>query len=70
VVDFAAEIPPVSVEGARCVKVEGRRQWLAFPAAASAAPLVAAVAARHALVDLSVREPAIEEVIARMYGAR
>jgi hypothetical protein len=39
-----------------------------FPAANSAAPLVAAVAARHDLVDLSVREPAIEEVIARMYG--
>jgi ABC-2 type transport system ATP-binding protein len=68
VVDFADELPPVTVEGARCVKVEGRRQWLAFPAAASAAPVVAAVAARHALVDLSVREPAIEEVIARMYG--
>jgi ABC-2 type transport system ATP-binding protein len=68
VVDFADELPPVALEGARCVKVEGRRQWLAFPAAASAAPLVAAVAARHALLDLSVREPAIEEVIARMYG--
>ncbi|MFC4036408.1 ATP-binding cassette domain-containing protein [Streptomyces polygonati] len=69
VVDFARELPPVQVDGARCVKVEGPRQWLAFPAAASAAPLVAAVAAAYPLVDLSVREPAIEDVIARMYGA-
>ncbi|WP_256069376.1 ATP-binding cassette domain-containing protein [Streptomyces sp. DvalAA-14] len=68
VVDFAHELPPVQVDGARCVKVEGPRQWLAFPAAASAAPLVAAVAATYPLVDLSVREPAIEEVISRMYG--
>ncbi|WP_433889607.1 ABC transporter ATP-binding protein [Streptomyces sp. CA-111067] len=69
VVDFAAELPPVELEGTRCVRVEGPRQWLAFPASASAAPLVSAVAARYPLVDLSIREPAIEEVIARMYAA-
>lgn len=69
VADFARELPPVQVAGARCVKVEGPRQWLAFPAEASAAPLVAAVAKDYPLVDLSVREPAIEDVIARMYGA-
>lgn len=55
--------------GARCERVEGPRQWIAFPAAASAAPLVAELAARHGVVDLSVREPAIEDVIARMYAA-
>jgi ABC-2 type transport system ATP-binding protein len=68
VVDLAATAPPIEVPGARVVRVEGPRQWLAFPAADSAAPLVAAVAARYPLVDLSVREPAIEDVIARMYG--
>jgi ABC-2 type transport system ATP-binding protein len=67
VVDFARELPPAEVDGARCVRVEGPRQWLAFPAAASAAPLVSALAARYPLVDLSIREPAIEDVIARMY---
>ncbi|MBT2902122.1 methionine ABC transporter ATP-binding protein, partial [Streptomyces sp. McG3] len=51
----------------RAVKVEGPRQWLAFPATASAAPLVARIAADYPLVDLSVREPDIEAVIARMY---
>ena len=70
VVDFERELPPVSIDGARAVRTEGPRQWLAFPAAASAAPLVAELAARYPLVDLSVREPAIEDVIARMYGER
>ncbi|MFB7905552.1 ATP-binding cassette domain-containing protein [Kitasatospora sp. NPDC056076] len=68
VVDLAEARPPIEVAGARVVKVEGPRQWLAFPAQESAAPIVAAVAARYPLVDLSVREPAIEDVIARMYA--
>ncbi|MFE7192089.1 ATP-binding cassette domain-containing protein [Kitasatospora sp. NPDC057541] len=68
VVDLAEAGPPIEVPGARVVRVEGPRQWLAFPAQQSAAPLVAAVAARYPLVDLSVREPAIEDVIARMYA--
>ncbi|MDQ0991135.1 ATP-binding cassette domain-containing protein [Streptomyces sp. V3I7] len=68
VVDLERELPPVTVPGARVVRVDGPRQWLAFPAAASAAPLVARIAAEYPLVDLSVREPDIEEVIARMYA--
>ncbi|KJY34482.1 MULTISPECIES: ATP-binding cassette domain-containing protein [Streptomycetaceae] len=68
VVDLAGSHPPIEVPGARVVRVEGPRQWLAFPAQESAAPVVAAVAARYPLVDLSVREPAIEDVIARMYA--
>ncbi|WP_243745243.1 ABC transporter ATP-binding protein [Streptomyces hainanensis] len=68
VVDLERELPPIEVAGARTVRVEGPRQWLAFPASASAAPLVAAVAEGYPLVDLSVREPDIEDVIARMYA--
>ncbi|KQV11732.1 MULTISPECIES: ATP-binding cassette domain-containing protein [unclassified Kitasatospora] len=68
VVDLAEPRPAITVPGARVVRVEGPRQWLAFPAEQSAAPLVAAVAERYPLVDLSVREPAIEDVIARMYA--
>lgn len=68
VVDLAEAGPAITVPGARVVRVEGPRQWLAFPAEQSAAPLVAAVADRYPLVDLSVREPAIEDVIARMYA--
>ncbi|MFI7240481.1 ATP-binding cassette domain-containing protein [Streptomyces qinglanensis] len=69
VVDLEYEMPPIAgLEGARTVRTEGPRQWLAFPAAASAAPLVSRLAAEYPLVDLSLREPAIEDVIARMYG--
>ncbi|WP_264483157.1 ABC transporter ATP-binding protein [Streptomyces pinistramenti] len=69
VVDLERELPPIDgLPGARTVKVAGPRQWLAFPAGQSAAPLVAAVAARYPLVDLSIREPDIEDVIARLYA--
>ncbi|MDT0341694.1 ABC transporter ATP-binding protein [Streptomyces litchfieldiae] len=67
VVDLEQELPPIELEGARTVRVEGPRQWLAFPASASAAPLVARVAREYPLVDLSLREPDIEDVIARLY---
>ncbi|CAL9457063.1 ABC transporter ATP-binding protein [Streptomyces sp. enrichment culture] len=70
VVDLEREVPPIEAPPARVVRVEGPRQWLAFPASRSAAPLVAAIAARYPLVDLSVREPDIEAVIAKMYAGR
>ncbi|WP_405561243.1 ATP-binding cassette domain-containing protein [Streptomyces sp. NBC_01180] len=70
VVDLERELPPIHIPSARNVRVEGPRQWLAFPASASAAPLVAAVAAEYPLVDLAVREPDIEAVIAKMYADR
>ncbi|MFB9556129.1 ABC transporter ATP-binding protein [Streptomyces roseoviridis] len=68
VVDLARETAPIEVPGARFVRAEGPRQFLALPSSASAAPVVAAVAAAYPLVDLSVREPDIEAVIAKMYG--
>ncbi|MEU4084282.1 ABC transporter ATP-binding protein [Streptomyces aureus] len=70
VVDLERELPPIEAESARVVKVEGPRQWLAFPAGTSAAPLVARIAADYPLVDLSVREPDIEAVISRMYAGK
>ncbi|WP_406139607.1 ATP-binding cassette domain-containing protein [Streptomyces sp. NBC_01089] len=70
VVDLERELPPINIPAARNVRVEGPRQWLAFPASASAAPLVAAVAAAYPMVDLAVREPDIEAVIAKMYAER
>jgi ABC-2 type transport system ATP-binding protein len=68
VVDLEHEMPPVRTGLARVVKVEGPRQWLAFPASAPAAPLVAELAAAYPLLDLSIREPDIEAVIAKMYA--
>jgi ABC-2 type transport system ATP-binding protein len=71
VVDLERELPPIEgIAGARTVRTEGPRQWLAFPAAASAAPIVSQIADGYPLVDLSVREPDIEDVIARMYTGR
>ncbi|MEU5308217.1 ATP-binding cassette domain-containing protein [Streptomyces sp. NPDC021562] len=71
VVDLERELPPIEAgASARVVKVEGPRQWLAFPSSESAAPLVARIAAEYPLVDLSVREPDIETVIATIYAER
>lgn len=68
VVDLVDEAPPISVPGATTRKVEGPRQWLSFPSDASAAPLVAAVAAAYDVADLSIQEPDIEDVIRELYS--
>ena len=71
VVDLERECPPVEVPApARVVRVDGPRQWVAFPASEPAAALVTRIAERYPLVDLSVREPDIEAVIAQMYAER
>ncbi len=67
VVDLVDEADAIDVPGATVRKVEGPRQWLSFPAEASAAPVVAAVAERYAVADLSINEPDIEEVIRDLY---
>jgi ABC-2 type transport system ATP-binding protein len=68
IVDLASSIEPIAIEGATVTKVDGPRQWLSFAANTSAAPLVAQVAALYPLVDLSVAEPTIEAVIAKIYA--
>jgi ABC-2 type transport system ATP-binding protein len=67
VVDLVDESGPIDVAGADVVRVDGPRQWLAFPADASAAPLIASVAASYDVADLSIREPDIEDVIRDLY---
>jgi ABC-2 type transport system ATP-binding protein len=49
-------------------RVEGARQWLSFPAQASAAPIVSTLASAYDIVDLSIQEPAIEDVIRLLYA--
>jgi ABC-2 type transport system ATP-binding protein len=68
VVDLVDTAPAIEVPGALAWKVEGPRQWLSFPADASAAPIVAAVAAAYDVADLSIQEPAIEDVIRELYS--
>jgi ABC-2 type transport system ATP-binding protein len=67
VVDLVEPEAPLDVPNASTVKVEGPRQWLVFPADASAAPLVAHIAATHEVADLAILEPDIEDVIKRIY---
>jgi len=70
VVDLDEAAPPIQVLGARVVRVDGPRQWLAFRSAdVSAAQLVAAVAATHGLRDITIEEPDVEDVVRRLYDA-
>jgi len=70
VVDLVDTRPAIEVPGATVLRVDGPRQWLAFPAEASAAPIVAAVAAAYDVADLSIQEPDIEQVIRQLYSGR
>jgi ABC-2 type transport system ATP-binding protein len=75
VVDLEEPAPPLVVPGARIERVEGPRQWLAFRRdEVSAARLTADVLERARIVDLSIEETDIEEVVRRIYrgqlGAR
>ncbi|MGI5162899.1 ABC transporter ATP-binding protein [Spirillospora sp. CA-253888] len=71
VVDLARPGPPVtppaSVPGVVVERVAGPRQWLRLPRAANAAAVVAAIAERHEVVDISLGEADIEEVLAGLY---
>ncbi|WP_304452692.1 ATP-binding cassette domain-containing protein [Nocardiopsis sp. YSL2] len=65
VVDLAAPTAPLAVEGARCVRVEGPRQWLEL--SDNPARVIAEVTRRHGVADLTLREPDIESVVAALY---
>ena len=50
------------------MKVDGPRQWLRFRRdATTAAELIAEVAERYPLRDLTLEEPAIEDIVRRIY---
>lgn len=68
VVDLERASAALDVPGCVVERMDGPRQWLRFKRGeVSAASLVAAVAARAPLVDLSITEPSIEEVVRRIY---
>jgi ABC-2 type transport system ATP-binding protein len=67
-VDFAEAAPDLALPGVTVRARQDRALELAFdPAATSAPALIAAITAAHAVEDIHVVEPAIEEVIARFY---
>jgi len=68
IVDLVEAEALVDDPDAVVVRREGHRVWLAFePERVSAAALIARVTARHAVADLFVDHPPIEEVVARLY---
>ena len=68
VVDLAEPRPPIEVAHATVDKVDGPRQWLRFRRdATTAATLIAEVAALYPLRDLTLEEPAIEDIVRRIY---
>lgn len=67
-IDFAGEAPLIDLPGVEVRSRDGRSLELAFdPASTSAPMLIAAITADHAVEDIHVEQPAIEEVIARFY---
>jgi ABC-2 type transport system ATP-binding protein len=68
VVDLADTAAPVEVDGAIVTRVDGPRQWLALPSGGSAAGVIARLITAYDVVDLSIADPEIEDVIARLYS--
>jgi ABC-2 type transport system ATP-binding protein len=67
-IDFAGPAPELEMPGVTVRARSERSLELAFdPAKIPAPKLIAAIAAQHAVEDIHVDEPAIEEVIARFY---
>ena len=66
--DGRALPPRLDVPFAQEARSDGPRRWLRFNRAdTTAADLIAAVAARYRVRDLSIEEPEIEEIIRRIY---
>lgn len=69
IVDLVDENQAVQDGAANVIRQEGHRVWLTFdPNLISAAELISRVTARHAIRDLYVENPPIEEIIAKLYG--
>jgi ABC-2 type transport system ATP-binding protein len=68
IVDFVDPETQLAAFTARVLKREGSRFTLGFdPEAVSPAALISEIASRHAVRDLFVEHPPIEEVVAELY---
>ncbi len=69
IVDLADDFPSaLEVPPAREVRADGPRRWLQFNRLeTTAAELIAQVAARYRLHDLTIEEPDIESIVRRIY---
>jgi ABC-2 type transport system ATP-binding protein len=69
-IDVNPDDAPVeqTLPGATLVKRDGPRHWFRFNRSeASAADVIAMVAARYRLLDVTIEEPEIEEIVRRIY---
>jgi ABC-type uncharacterized transport system ATPase subunit len=68
VVDLVETRPPLQLTHGSVVRTDGPRQWIRFRSQeTSAAALISAVSDQAQVVDLSIEEPDIEEVVRRVY---
>lgn len=68
VVDLEEANGPLDVPGATVIRVDGPRQWLRFRRSqTTAAQVIAEVAAAARLRDLTIEEPAIEDIVRGIY---
>jgi len=68
VVDLAESRPPLRLPLGSVVRTDGPRQWIKFRSdETTAAALISVVSDQAQLVDLSIQEPSIEEVVRRVY---
>ena len=69
IIDLEDAGAAVSDPDAEFVKQEGHRVWLKFhPERVAASRLITRITEKHAIRDLYVENPPIEEIIARLYG--
>jgi ABC-2 type transport system ATP-binding protein len=69
VVDLTEPRPPIQIAGATTVRVDGPRQWMRFNRDAhTASSLLAAVTRLAPVRDITIEEPAIEDVVRRIYS--
>lgn len=61
-------VAPIDLPGIELVRTEGPKQWLRFEG--NPAEVIAAVAAAAPVVDLTIEEPSVEQVVSRLYGER
>ena len=68
VVDFTEPIAAVDVAPAEVVQIDGPRQWLRFHRdAVTASDLIGQIAQRYPVLDLTIEEPAVEDIVRNIY---
>ncbi len=69
IIDLESEHDTISNQYVEKIRQEGHRIWLKFdPTVVSVAKLIAHITSEHAIRDLYVENPPIEEIIAKLYS--